>query len=151
MTASNMYTEELYEEGIVKEAKNGIAIIRIQDSEKCGECTAKIYCKPGRSDERSLTVRDPYGVHPGDKVRVVIKGSKILSASFLLYGIPVIILISGLLIGMQIFNNNKELFSTLLSFGFISIYMFFVFIFSKRNTQNASSYPEITFVKTIKN
>jgi sigma-E factor negative regulatory protein RseC len=99
-----MYKEELYEEGIVKEAKDGIAIIRIQDSDKCKECTAKIYCKPGSSEERSLTVRDPYGVHPGDNVRVVIGGSKILSATFRLYGIPLILLLAGIFFGMEIFK-----------------------------------------------
>ena len=112
-----MYREELYEEGIVKEAKDGIAIISIQDSDRCEDCTAKIYCKTGNTDERSLSVRDPYGVQPGDKVRVVINGSKILSASFMLYGIPLILLLAGIFIGSEIFQTNMELYSSLFAIG----------------------------------
>ncbi|HQF41400.1 MAG TPA: SoxR reducing system RseC family protein, partial [Ignavibacteriaceae bacterium] len=84
----NMFKEELYEEGIVKESKNGFATVIITGSDHCEECTAKLYCKPGNSNERSLIVSDPYGAKSGDKVRVSIKGSKLISASFLLYGIP---------------------------------------------------------------
>lgn len=141
-----MYTEELYEEGIVREAKDGIAIISIQDSDNCNECTAKIYCKPGKSEGRSLTVRDPYGVHPGDKVRVVIKGSKILSASFRLYGIPLVLLLAGIFIGLEVFESNKELFSSLLGVGMVTVYALYMFLFSKN--EKIDSYPEIIFVSS---
>jgi sigma-E factor negative regulatory protein RseC len=146
MTASNMYKEELYEEGIVKEAKDGIAIISIQNSDKCEECTAKIYCKPGSSEGRSLTVHDPYGVHPGDKVRIVIKGSKILSASFMLYGIPLILLLAGIFIGMEIFKSNIELFSSLLAIGLVVVYSVFLFLLSKK--EKTGHFPKIIFVST---
>lgn len=143
-----MYTEELYEEGIVKEAKDGIAVISIHDSESCNECTAKVYCKPGNSEGRSLTVRDPFGVHPGDKVRVVIKGSKLLSASFKLYGIPLILLVAGIFIGIEVFDTNKELFASLFAVGMVAIYSLYVFLFSKKDEVN--SYPEIVFVSSPK-
>ncbi len=141
-----MYSEELVEEGIVKLSKNGIAEVIIINSDNCVECSAKIYCKPGNAKERTLIVRNPLGAEVGDKVRVVIKGSKILSASFLLYGIPLILLIAGIFIGHYIFNDNKEIYSTLLSFGIIFFYSIFVLIFSKK--QKISSYPEITFVSS---
>jgi sigma-E factor negative regulatory protein RseC len=143
-----MYTEELYEEGIVKEAKDGIAIISIQNSDKCKECTAKIYCKPGNTTERSLTVIDSFGVNTGDKVGISIKGNKILSATFLLYGIPLILLLSGLFVGMRIFQINKELYSTLTAFGLVSIYVLITFYISKKRNHVTKSYPEIVFVSS---
>jgi sigma-E factor negative regulatory protein RseC len=141
-----MYTEELFEDGIVKEAKDGIAIISIQDSDNCHECTAKIYCKPRNSNGRNLTVRDPYGVHPGDKVRVVIKGSKILSASFKLYGIPLIILLAGIFIGLEMFYINKELYSSLFAIGLVTIYLLIMLHYTKK--EKDASYPEIIFVSS---
>jgi len=141
-----MYREELYEEGIVKEAKDGIAIISIQDSDRCEDCTAKIYCKTGNTDERSLSVRDPYGVQPGDKVRVVINGSRILSASFMLYGIPLILLLAGIFIGSEIFQTNMELYSSLFAIGLVLIYMLFILLF--RRKEKINSYPEIVFVSS---
>ena len=146
-----MNKEELYEDGIVKTAQDGIAEIVISDSDHCEECSAKVYCKPSSSNERSLTVKDPFGVHPGDKVRVTVKGSKILSASFLLYGIPLIILVAGIFIGLQIFTINKELFSSLLALGLISIYSLGLFLYAKQNKHKISSYPEITFVSHPQN
>ncbi len=144
-----MYSEEIVEEGIVTKSLNGLAEILIHDSAKCGECSAKVYCKPGNSSERTLLVKDPFGVIPGDKVRVVIKGSKILSASFFLYGIPLILLLIGIFTGFQIFSENKELLSTLLGIGLIGIYSVFFLFFSKSN--KISSYPEITFVSSQRN
>lgn len=141
-----MYTEELTEEGIVKDSKDGIATIVISNSDSCEECTAKVYCKPGNSNERNLVVKDPFGVNPGDKVRVSIKGSKVLSASFMLYGVPLILLVGSIFIGMQIFTYNKELFSALMGFGLVSIYSFLFLIVSKHKRQNISSYPDIVFV-----
>lgn len=141
-----MYNEELVEEGIVKYSENGIAEVIITNSDNCEECSAKIYCKPGNSSERTLIVRDPLGAKSGDKVRVVIKGSKILSASFLLYGIPLILLLIGIFVGYYIFNENKELYSTLFGFGLVFFYSIFFLILSKK--QKLSSYPEITFVSS---
>jgi sigma-E factor negative regulatory protein RseC len=141
-----MYKEELYEEGIVMESKDGIAVISIHDPDKCEECSARIYCKPGNSKDRSLTVRDPFGVHPGDKVRVVIKGGKILSASLLLYGFPLILLLAGIFIGMEIFPKNKELYSSILAVGLIMIYALSFFFLSKR--KKISSLPEIVFLNS---
>lgn len=141
-----MYNEELVEEGIVKVSKNGIAEVIISNSSNCEECSAKIYCKPSNSSERTLIVRDPLGAKAGDKVRIAIKGSKILSASFFLYGIPLILLLIGIFIGYSIFSENKELYSTLFGFGLIFFYSIIFLIYSKK--QKFSSYPVITLVSS---
>jgi len=143
-----MYNEELTEEGIVKESKDGIATIVVSDSDNCGECSAKIYCKPGNSTERSLTVKDPFGANAGDRVRVSIKGSQILRVSFLIYGIPLILILAGLFFGMQFFQINKELYSTLTAFGLVSIYVVITFFISKNRNHITRSYPEIVFVSS---
>lgn len=144
-----MYNEELIEEGIVTKSYDGIAEVMIFNSDRCEECSAKIYCKPSNSSERTLIVRNPLGAKIGDKVRIVIKGSKILSASFLLYGIPLILLIVGISLGYYLFNDNKELLSTLLSLVLIAIYSIIFLRISKKNKY--SSYPEITFVSSNRN
>ncbi len=105
-----MYTEKLTEEGIVKESKDGIATIVISNSDNCEECTAKLYCKPGNSSERSLTVKDTFGVIAGDKVRVSIKGSQILRVSFLIYGIPLILITGRIILWNAIFSNPQGTF-----------------------------------------
>ncbi len=141
-----MYNEKLIEEGIVKESKNGIATIVISDSENCKECTAKLYCKPGNSNERSLTVNDTFGVNSGDRVRVSINGGQILRVSFLIYGIPLILMLAGLFVGMQLFQIHKELFSTFFAIGLVSIYILIIHFIDKKRNHNLQSYPEIVFV-----
>jgi sigma-E factor negative regulatory protein RseC len=143
-----MYTEELTEDGIVKESKDGIATIVISDSENCKECTAKLYCKPGNSNLRSLTVNDPLGVSVGDSVKISIKGSQILRVSFLIYGMPLILILAGLFIGMQVFQINKELFSTLLAVGLVSAYTSIILFVDKKKNHTLRSYPQIVFVNS---
>jgi len=145
-----MYNEKLIEEGIVKESKDGIATIVISNSDNCEECTAKLYCKPGNSSERSLTVKDTFGVNVGDRVRVSIKGSQILRVSFLIYGIPLILILAGLFFGMQFFQIHKEFFSTLLAIGFVSIYILIILFIDKKRNYHLQSYPEIVFVSDQK-
>ena len=141
-----MYTEKLTEEGIVKESKDGIATIVISNSDNCEECTAKLYCNPGNSSERSLTVKDTFGVVAGDKVRISIKVSQILRISFLIYGIPLILILVGLFFGMQFFQIHKELFSTLFAVGLVSIYILIILFIDKKRNYHLQSYPEIVFV-----
>ena len=146
-----MYNEELTEEGIVKESENGIATIAISNSDKCEECTAKLYCKPGNSNDRSLLVKDPFGVKSGDKVKVMIKGSKLISAAFKIYGVPLLLLLLGLFIGMKIFTENKEILTTIISFGFVSIYLMILWGLNKKKSNETKNYPEIIFVSTKSN
>ena len=145
-----MYNEELTEEGIVKESKDGIATIVISNSDSCEECTAKLYCKPGNSNERSLTVKDNFGVIAGDRVRVSIHGSQILRVSFLIYGIPLILMLAGLFIGMQFFQIHKELYSTIFAVALVSIYVLIIHFIDKKRNYHLQSYPEIVFVSDRK-
>lgn len=136
-----MIKEELFEEGIVSKSENGIAVVYIQGSEKCKECHAKIFCKPGNSEGRLLTVHDSIGVNPGDRVKISIKGSRILIASLFLYGIPLVLLLTGIFAGMEIFKKNMEVYSSFLGFILIIIYWLIAYLFSHRKKVN--SYPEI--------
>lgn len=145
-----MYKEELTEEGIVKESIDGIATIVISNSENCKECTAKLFCKPGNSNERSLTAKDNLGVNTGDKVKVSIHGSQILRVSFLIYGIPLILMLAGLFLGMQFFQIHKELYSTIFAVGLVSIYVLIIHFINKKGNYHLQSYPEIVFVSDRK-
>jgi sigma-E factor negative regulatory protein RseC len=143
-----MYKEELTEEGIVKASKDGIAEIIISDSNHCEECSAKIYCKPGNEKFRTLLAKDPFNSESGDKVVVSIKGSRIMLVSFLIYGLPLLLMIFGLILGYRIFEHNKEILSTILAFGLIVIYALIFLLVDKKSHHNFKGYPEIVFVLT---
>uniref|UniRef100_A0A7V3E684 Positive regulator of sigma E activity n=1 Tax=Ignavibacterium album TaxID=591197 RepID=A0A7V3E684_9BACT len=121
-----MYNEELIEEGIVKSSKDGMAEIIISNSAHCEECSAKVYCKPNSGDNRTIVVHDTLGLKPGDFVLISVSGQKIFQTSFFLYGLPLIILILGLIMGFNIFDSQKELFSTLLAIVLLAVYFFLI-------------------------
>ena len=126
-----MNKEELVEEGIVLTANDGKAEIMVIDSDSCEECSAKIYCKPSSENKKTLLVKDPFGVKPGDKVKVALQGANLFKASGILYGIPLLILIAGILVGVNIFENssNKEVYAFLLSVSACALYYFVVYDF----------------------
>lgn len=144
-----MYSEELVEEGIVTEIKNGIATVSVNNSESCEECSAKIFCHT-ENNTRNVTAKDPYGVKAGDKVQISIKGRSVVAASFLLYGLPLILLIAGIFIGMNTFKTNAELFSSLVSIIAVSIYFLTVHLLSKSQRRKNKFLPKIIFVSQEK-
>lgn len=144
-----MYTEELVEEGIVTEVKNGIATVSVLQSDSCKECSAKIFCHTD-NNIRSVTAKDTYGVKTGDKVLISIKGRNVVSASFLLYGMPLIILISGIFIGMNIFKNNSELLSTLSGIALVGIFYLFIYLLSHSKRSKNKFLPMIIFISSKK-
>ncbi len=141
-------TEELYEEGIVKEVKDGIAQIVLNESGSCSSCAAKAVCKPGEDEQKILPARDTLGVHPGDKVRIAIKGKNILTASFLLYGLPLILFLAGIFFGIKYFIHQKELWGTVLGFALIAVYAVILNIFSNKKKNKDKFIPEIVIVNS---
>ena len=144
-----MYTEELVEEGIVTEIKNGIATVSVINSESCEECSAKIFCHT-ENNVRNVTAKDPYGVKAGDKVQISIKGRSVVAASFLLYGLPLVLLIAGIFIGMNYFTDNSELLSSLAGIAFVGIYFLAIHIISNSNRRKNKFLPKIIFVSSSK-
>lgn len=129
--------EVLVESGIVIKSGNGIAEIRLNKNESCEECSAKIFCSPGENNLRTITVSDSIGTLPGDKVNIAIRGIEVLKVSVLLYGIPLILIIAGILAGMFLLkdSNHKEIYSFLsglLLTGLYYTFLYFKFSMTKK-------------------
>ncbi len=139
-------TEKLYEEGIVKEVKDGIAQIILNESGSCSSCAAKAVCKSGEDEQKILPARDTLGVHPGDKVRIAINGRNILTAAFLLYGLPLVLFLAGIFFGIKYFVHQKELWGTVLGFVLIAVYAVILNIFSNKKKNKDKLIPEIIFI-----
>lgn len=144
-----MIDEVIAEEGIVVSVQSGFADVSVIQNEKCDECSAKIICKPTKDDQNILHVEDPIGVKIGDNVRIEIKGGSLLKASFNLYGIPLILLLVGIILGTSIFSGYKlsELYSVIFGLGLIAIY--FLLTFARSKTLHKQVLPKIVFVKRI--
>lgn len=142
-----MNKEELIEEGVVLTVNAGKAEIMVIDSDSCEECSAKIYCKPSSENKKTLLVKDPFGVKPGDKVKVALRGANLFKASSILYGIPLLILVGGIVLGVSLFENSssKEVYAFLLSISACALYYLIVYLITKNKPENIEL-PVITFV-----
>lgn len=146
-----MNSEVIVEEGIVISAENGFADIAVVQSESCNDCSAKIICKPKSGDENIVRVIDSFGVKPGDKIHFEVKGAELLNASFSLYGIPLILLVVGIFLGLSLFSQYKakEFFAFLFGAGLIAIY--FLITFWKAGKTNKQLMPKIISVISREN
>ncbi len=144
-----MYTEEWVENGIVTEVNNGLANVTVTESDFCEECSAKIFCHTD-SNARNVTAKDPYGVKAGDKVRISIKGRSVVAVSFLLYGLPLVLLITGIFVGMNYFKDNSEVLSSAAGIAFVGIYFFAIHFISNLNRRKNKFLPKIIFVSQEK-
>lgn len=144
-----MHDENIIEKGIVLNAADGHAEIALIETGSCEECSAKIFCKPSeKKDSKILEVNDPFGVHKGDEVEIVINGGDVLKASALLYGVPLILIVLGVMLGATIFKSTfmPELLSFILGLGLIAIYVSGLFLLKKIKVSKPNL-PQITFVK----
>lgn len=140
--------EEVYEEGTVISAENGKAQIDVADGGDCEACNARAFCKP-TENSRLLSVTDPIGVKPGDRVKFKVGGSTLFKASLVLYGVPLIILVGGILFGMNIFEETelKEAYSFFLGSLLTAIYYGIIFLYGKVFKQDKSMPVISTVIK----
>lgn len=146
-----MQSESIIEKGIVLSSADGHAEIALIQTGSCEECSAKIFCKPSeKKDKKIIEVDDPFGVKVGDEVQIEIAGAEIFKASFTLYGMPLLLILVGIIIGMSIFSNTSfpELFAFLFSIGITAFYFSSILLINKIK-HNKPRLPQITFVKRL--
>lgn len=85
------------EEGIVAEIEGGRAKVAITKKSACESCTAAGVCHPG--DQELMEADNPLGAKKGQKVKVVIAPQVYLKASIILYGLPMVALVGGAILG----------------------------------------------------
>lgn len=142
--------EFLIEEGIVISKEKGFAEVAIFPAERCEECSAKIFCKPDKNDRNIVRVDNSLGAEIGDNVRIEIKGKSVLSASFTLYGLPLIILIIGLFLGLSIFSSYQlsELYASLFALALTALY--FILTFFNNKQEKNLTLPKIILIRRNK-
>lgn len=127
--------ETLLEEGVVlavtpaTEAAPGKATVRLVAGDHCDGCPASSVCKPSSGEQRLMDVNDPVGVDVGDRVQVAVPGGAVLKMSFLVYGLPLLLLLAGVWLGTRIWSPEtplRDLWSFLLGAGLAALAVPFV-------------------------
>ena len=89
----------MLESGIVMQVKEKTMIVEFERSEACAKCGA---CQHGQKQAMLMEVQRIGDVAIGDKVQVQLPESTLLKASFIAYGIPLLMLMAGLLGGSYV-------------------------------------------------
>lgn len=127
--------------GIVKKVSGSAAEIEITRSSACGENCASCGLCPGRT--ASVEASNIIGAKIGDMVVIDMADKKVLGAAFLVYIVPVIILIMGYFAGETIFGSETSGIIT----GFLLMAITFaamIFTDKKRKSKYTPRIVEIT-------
>lgn len=84
--------------GTVKEIKGNIAVVTLERQDMCGDCHA---CEMMSGKKTcTLTCESKVACEVGDKVEVTLTNEYFLKATYLIYGVPLVGFIAGLVVGL---------------------------------------------------
>ena len=89
--------------GTVVEARDEELAVRIDVAGSCGSCPIKDYCY---GNERVVWMPKKEAIRVGEQVRFSVSNFSVLKISALVYGIPLISLIAGIVIGYLVFFRS---------------------------------------------
>lgn len=89
---------ELCRSGKVMSTAEGRVVVRFMRSDACGHCNA---CFSLGSHEADVELDNPLGARVGDVVSIELKGSGMVRASLIMYGLPLLGLLAGVVVGAQ--------------------------------------------------
>ncbi|MDO9462404.1 MAG: SoxR reducing system RseC family protein [Deltaproteobacteria bacterium] len=136
------------EEGEVIAVEGNQAKIRVRRSQTCDSCSSSSSCGWFGKDEMVLTALNSAGASKGQKVRVSFKVEGQVKASFILYLIPVVGLVTGALIGYSFqFLGDKEISAAVFSLLFVALTFLGIKYYTHiRYAKDQSYIPKITKV-----
>lgn len=134
------------EEGIVTKVYSSTAWVKCTKSAACESCSAKGFCATGSDDDVEVEAINAVGAKVDDRVTISFEASSLLKVSFLVYMVPVLFLILGVVIGDKIapiFNYDQTIFSVFVGFLFLFAAFFFVKAKGKELSKKDAYQPKI--------
>ncbi len=90
------------EEGIVVESHGDRATVRVERSAACKHCSARALCRPFGDTANIMMVANTCGASAGQRVAVAIEPGRLVKNSLVLYGIPILSVVAGVVAGAYI-------------------------------------------------
>ena len=135
-------------EGIAIKVNSSTAWVKCTRSAACESCKAKDFCDTvgGSDDDVEIEAINAAKAKVDDRVTISFETSSLLKVSFLVYMVPVLFLILGVVIGDKIapiFNYDQSIFSMLVGFLFLFAAFFFVKAKGKELSKKDAYKPKI--------
>ncbi|MDO9567087.1 MAG: SoxR reducing system RseC family protein [Candidatus Desulfaltia sp.] len=137
------------EEGVViRVGGSSTAWVKCTKSAACESCSGKGLCNTmgGSDDNVEVEAINAVGAKVNDRVTISFETSSLLKASFLVYIIPVLFLILGVIIGNKIaliFHYDQSISAILVGFLFLFAAFFFVKIKGNKMSKKDQYRPKI--------
>jgi len=136
------------EEGIVTKVDSSTAWVKCTKSAACESCKAKGFCDTmgGGGDDVEVEAINAAGAKVDDRVTISFETSSLLKVSFLVYMVPVLFLILGVVIGNKIapiLNYDQTIFSIVVGFLFLFAAFFVVKAKGKDLSEKDAYKPKI--------
>lgn len=120
--------------GIVFELNDDKAKIIVTRLAACGSSCESCSAHCGENKQEYINVKNDIGLKIGDRVEITTDSKAVLKYISLVYGLPLIFLISGVVIGMLL--NLKEMYSLLVGFVFMIVSFIIVKTVDNKNGSN---------------
>lgn len=85
--------------GTVVDIHNGYAILELMPQDACASCTANHACSALGGGKKRISIKNSLNARKGDSVEFAISDRGGLISATLVYGLPVLCMISGMLLG----------------------------------------------------
>ena len=87
--------------GVVKAVQGHMALVLTKLEPECESCKAKDACTSlgGGGANAEIRARNTVGAEAGDVVTISLRGSSLLKASFLVYMLPILAMVGGIVLG----------------------------------------------------
>ncbi|WP_242822239.1 SoxR reducing system RseC family protein [Peptoanaerobacter stomatis] len=123
------------------EGKN--AIVRVNRSNACGTCTA---CSMGMENKKfiELTVSNTVNASEKDIVELDMETPNILLAAFIMYGIPLISMLFGVMLGYYVLFKENVLASVISAFVFLIISFVAIRLNEEKIKASSKFFPTIS-------
>jgi len=118
------------EQGIVTKTDSGSAWVKTIKTGDCKGCTARGSCHSlGNSAEMEVEALNEAGARAGDRIVLLFETSSLLKATFLLYVLPILLLMIGAVVGQEIaphIDFNPSGLSAIIGFSFFIAAVLFI-------------------------
>lgn len=139
------------EKGLVINTKDHLAVIQMTRTEACGQCRA---CLAGMKKEQMIIEADnECNAKVGDWVIMELRNNSFIKAVMILYGIPMVALVAGIVLGYYILYTYIPINREVLSFAVGLLFTAFAYLWirSKESTWDKKKIrPVATRVTTEK-
>jgi len=137
------------EEGIVAEVQGNIAKVEILKKSACEKCAASGVCHPG--DQELMEADNPLGAIKGQRVMVVVAPQLYLKASIILYGIPMVAMVAGAILGKNAAiayagEANSDLWAFIAGMTCLVISFYFIRLYNNKVEKTREYQPVIVAI-----